>query len=237
MMTGVIMQLALAAAAMGSNPYPNLQVVLDAGHGGLNPGVVWQMGDTILVERKITCQITTVVDSILETRRISVTWTTDRSCNHFTTSGALVTGDSLGLDERVRHIKNVSRRRSVKTLVVSVHVDSAWSNRLEGGYVIIPAKWGTPLLAINLANEFDRHELDQKFCKNMPTTIVVIGMCKIPRVRILRKAPVEEMILAEVASIGNPADRVRLMSEVGIRFYGELLARAIITTLEQYAKR
>jgi N-acetylmuramoyl-L-alanine amidase len=234
MMAFLIMQLALPTWAVAADRYPNLQVVIDAGHGGSNIGAVWQSGNTRLVEKDLTCKLTHLVKEKLAANAIKISSSTDKTCNYYTSNGGWVTGSVWGFEKLLDHIRTVSRPSHMQTLVVSLHVDKGWTTKASGAYVIVPEGRTDSRLASNLVEEFAKVNLDQVIC-GTEGSIIEVGDCDTTEAYILLHPPVDEIMILEVANIRNADDRYRLTSELGLELYSDMIVRAILKTLDEYA--
>ncbi len=232
-------------------PLVNIQVVVDPGHGGLNPGVRYHFVSgrekKVFVEKVYTCDVSARLIRLLENLGAQVVSTIQGSClehpqknlpssivrnqkpdEFFTTTGKEVRGDSSGLMERIHLAEQaVILHPSEKTIYVSIHFDSAISKKLHGAYIIVPRGKTKDPLATSLAEEFNSAGLGQNFCKR-PTIIVTTGTCGIKHILILKNSPVKNMVLLELGNVTNSLDRSWMLNPIDRQRYADIIARGIL---------
>jgi N-acetylmuramoyl-L-alanine amidase len=232
-------------------PLANIQVVVDPGHGGLNPGVRYHFGSAkekmVFVEKVYTCDVSARLIGLLKNLGAQVVSTVQGPClkkpqnnlpvsivrrqkpdEFFTTTGQEVRGDSSGLMERVHLAKQAAVLHPSKlTIYVSIHFDSAISKKMQGTYIIVPRGETTDPLATSLAKEFNDAGLGQNFCKK-PTIIVTTGTCGIKHVLILKNPPVRNMVLLELGNVTNYRDRSWMLNPIDRQKYADIIAHGIL---------
>jgi N-acetylmuramoyl-L-alanine amidase len=252
----LLLQVLLGGQAVGSPevnlPLANVQVVIDPGHGGTNPGLVYHYRNgkenRLFIEKVYTCDVSARLVKILENLGAHVVSTIQGSClgkpqsnptstssrirntdELFATTGKGVHGDSLGLKERVKLAEEVARLHpDERTVYVSIHFDSGYSRKLHGAYIIVPPSKASDPLAVSLAGEFSSAGLTgQGFCRK-PTIIVAIGTCGIKNILILKSPPVDNMVLLELGNIGNNSDRAKVLDPTSRQKYADLIADGIV---------
>lgn len=205
-------------------------VVVDAGHGGSDPGAVGKDGDEIdLEEKEVTLDVSLMLRDILENSGVKVLMT--REIDEY-----------VELDTRAE-IAN----ENDATLFVSVHINSFTSPDPTGSMVYYYAKADTPPEDEDLTEEEKREEeeyinngkvLAQNILDEIVTELDTVdrGLGDGSRFLVIRKTTMPAVII-EPFFISNPSDKA-LMKKAEVR---EKLAHAIadgvIETLNYLSKQ
>jgi N-acetylmuramoyl-L-alanine amidase len=255
-----VMMLLLVLQAMAAEPPKiitsetlkrGIHVVVDAGHGGLNPGARYQFTEggknRIFVEKIYTCDVAARVIMILIKSGIDMSTTTFGKCldapqekllenssalkteEFFSTTGKLVVGDSAGREERLMWMRSVANSSSLKVVAISIHIDKMPTSRRRGAYLIVPRGQGGSPLAMAIAQEFENAKRLLKFCKE--SAIVENGECGLRRLQILSRSPLDDTVLIEIANMSNREDLNWLRTHEGRQEVAEIIARGIMSYL------
>lgn len=187
------------------NPGGDKLVVIDAGHGGDDPGAVGynNSGKAVAYESHINLAIALIVGDILEENGVEVIYTRD-------------TDDYISLQERSEIANN-----SECDMFVSIHCNSIESADINGTQVYYhPSSEIGTILAENIYdNVVDMTGLAPKFTQNGSHLYVI-------------RTTTSPAVLVETAFISNESDRNYLLSKTGQKTLGEAIARGILETLD-----
>lgn len=180
-------------------------VVIDAGHGGSDPGAVGynSSGKAVAYESHINLAIALIVGDILEENGVDVIYTRD-------------TDTYISLQERSDIANN-----SECDMFVSIHCNSIESASIQGTQVYYhPSSEIGTILAENIyENVLDMTGLSPKFTQNGSHLFVI-------------RTTTSPAVLVETAFISNESDRNYLLSKSGQKTLGEAIAQGILETLE-----
>lgn len=196
-------------------------VVIDAGHGGGDPGAIGRdsAGNDILYEKTVCLQIANKVKAMLEANGISVLMTR-------TNDVSLGETQQIDLDTRAQIGNN-----SNASLFVSIHNNAFTSSEASGACV----------LYAGLASHSDYGITGKDLAQNIQTQIIKStglrdrGVIERPNLVVLRKTKMPAA-LVECAFITNPGDQQILGSDAGQNEMADAICQGILISLRQMGK-
>lgn len=250
MMAFLLLQVMMAVPPSNDTlALPRLHLVIDAAHGGQNPGRIFYFMHEgkfrTMVEKAYTCAVAGHAIPLLLDEGFDVSSTTDGDClyerdegnlldtqaygpdRRYTMNKRVVTGDSAGLAQIVRAARHAGGSPSRDTVFISIHFDYGWSEKANGAFIIVP-KRDTPQIATALAQEFRREGMLQEFCPATRASIVANDECHLENLFILRHAPIKEFVLIELGNMRNKRDRELMLSPEGRKVYANIIVRAVV---------
>lgn len=210
--TGVSLQTA-AQGGFGSHCISGKTIVLDAGHGGTDPGAVSPKG---VLEKDITLAIAKKLELLLRRAAVYVVMVRDEDCD---------LGDPGEADLQRRKHQDLARRVAVgeaaeADLYISIHANYFPSPRWSGAQTFYhPAKPADHLLAKSLQTELVLHLGPNR------------RLAQAADFRVLREASMPA-VLVEVGFLSNPAE-AKLLSEAS---YQERVAAALFSGILRYCR-
>lgn len=192
-----------------SKTYVKNLVVLDAGHGGTDPGAIGTLNGQDVMEKTLTLQITNKVRTILEDAGYTVSMTR--------------TGDTLpSLVERPTQANNENA-----AVFVSIHINSAEATEAHG----------TEVYYAESNNDSDYGTTSQKLAKNILTRMLYYMNSTNRGVKSAEHAVTKRCnmpaALAEVGFISNPQEVYNMSTDEYQSKAAQGIAEGIILTLRE----
>ncbi|WP_235426992.1 N-acetylmuramoyl-L-alanine amidase family protein [Cohnella kolymensis] len=190
---------------------PSADVVIDAGHGGIDGGTYWRD----IKEKDINLAIARKLYLLLRSKGI-------RTILNRTGDYAL-SDDNRWHATRSRHRRDLSQRKSLANeidapLFVSIHVNWSTRGRARGPVTIHQSEGRSALLAGFIQNSLNQQQGRHRLPK--PTS----------KLYLLKKTEVPS-VLVETAFLSDPQDRAMLTSSVGQTRIASAIASGIIAYL------
>jgi len=190
---------------------PTADVLIDAGHGGIDSGTHWGS----ILEKDINLAITRKLYLLLRSKGFVVVLNR--------TGDYALSDDNRWHLSRSRHRRDLSQRRGLAdeilaNLFVSVHVNWASSRRRSGPVVIHQSEGHSALLAAMI-----QHSLNQQQGKR--------GLPEVASRFYLLNRVQAPSVIVETAFLSNPADRAMLTSSPGQTRIAAAIANGIIAYL------
>lgn len=187
---------------------PSADVVIDAGHGGIDGGTYW--GD--IKEKDINLAISRKLYLLLRSKGLRVILNR--------TGDYALSDDNRWHATRSRHRRDLSQRRGLTKeidapLLVSIHVNWAVRGRSRGPVVIHQAEGRSALLAGFIQNSLNLQQGRQRLPKAAS------------KLYLLRRVEVP-CVLVETAFLSDPQDRAMLTSPTGQTRIAAAIANGIM---------
>jgi N-acetylmuramoyl-L-alanine amidase len=188
---------------------PTADVIIDAGHGGIDGGTHW--GD--IKESNINLEISRKLYLLLRSKGV-------RAILNRTGDYAL-SDDNRWHMTRSRHQRDLSQRGSLQNeiqagMLVSIHVNWSSSPARRGPLVLYrPDDGRSAMLAFFMQDALNRQQ-NTRYLPKTASTYYLLNVAKIPTV------------IVETAFLSNEADRAMLTSRRGQTKIAEAIAAAIL---------
>lgn len=191
---------------------PHTDIVLDAGHGGIDGGTVY--GD--ILEKDINLDIAKKTYDLLIDKKFRVIL--NRSDDH------ALSDDNRWLKNRSRHLRDLAQRKQLANemnvkILVSIHANSS-RNRHESGAIVLHQKKDES----KLLSSYLQKELNQ--ITGVPNKSVYGKKYYLLK---FTKCPA---VIVEVGFLTNETDRKRMTSEQGQK----QIAEALVKGIDRYLK-
>ena len=239
---------------MGKGSLSGAIVILDPGHGGIDPGApftVTKDGKEIrFYESANTMRDAFLLADMVRKEGAMVFFTTwsdtvrafKGAANEpvpvprdavFLTTGKQVKAGQNGLDQRIlESLKVMKKYRTRRIYFISLHQDSMKPGDWAGGHVIVGDRDHPPLLGVLVASKMK--SLGYAREHNGNTVRVLDDRREKGKVRIMRKGVVAQRILVELGIPSDPGDSWRLRS---VRNISAFLQKVIVAPLIQCDKQ
>lgn len=184
---------AISSLKIGETTSLGLKVVLDAGHGGIDPGVVGRT--TGVKESEINLKIVKKTEELLVSAGVSVVLTRSSDAGLY------------GLATKNLKRKDMEKRKKIiesanPDLVVSVHLNSYSSSSRRGAQVFYKDKCESSLkLASCMQNSFNSMESAVRECAYLKGDYYILSCSSFPSV------------ICECGFLSNPDDENLLITE------------------------
>lgn len=190
---------------------PTADVLIDAGHGGIDSGTHW--GD--ILEKDINLAITRKLYLLLRSKGLVVILNR--------TGDYALSDDNRWHLSRSRHRRDLTQRRGLSDeilakLFVSVHVNWATRGNKSGPLVIHQAEGHSALLAAMIQSSLN-HQQNRHSLPEVAKKFYLLNRVQAPSV------------IVETAFLSNPGDRAMLTSSPGQTRIAAAIANGIIAYL------
>ncbi|CAM3801917.1 N-acetylmuramoyl-L-alanine amidase [Cohnella lubricantis] len=207
LLTGFAPAAALSPGSLASHTMPAADVLIDAGHGGIDSGTHW--GD--VMEKDINLAISRKLYLILRSRGVKAV---------LNRTGDYALSDENRWHRASRHSRDLSQRGGLSEeieprMFVSIHVNWAPKRRKRGPLVLHQPEGRSALLAsfiqegLNRQQKTSRHPIAE-------SSFYVLNRIRVPSV------------IVETAFLSDPGDRAMLTSTRGQTRIAAAIAEGII---------